>query len=355
MAGEMEREGFELPLLIGGATTSRTHTAVKIEPQYHGPVIHVADASRAVGVAARPARRGPSGPGSRAGSARSTRPSAASAGRAQEQIARHPVAEARRQRLAIDWAAVTPPRPTFLGVRTFDEHPLAELVDRIDWTPFFATWELNGLLPRRSSTTRWSATAARTLHADARRCSSASSRAPAARRGPSSASGRPTPSATTSSSTPTTPRTPSARPTIHTLRQQMVKPPGRPNLALADFIAPRDDRRAPTTSAAFAVTAGHGLEALVAEAKAAHDDYTRDPRERARGPAGRGVRRAAARARPPRAVGLRPGRGARRTTTSSPSATRASGPRPAIPPAPTTPRRDRSSSCSTPRRAPASC
>ena len=146
VAGEMEREGFELPLLIGGATTSRIHTAVKIEPNYHGPVVHVADASRAVGVAAAlvdPERRAAFAAGVRAEyeQLRSDR------GAREAKIARHPIAEARRHRLAIDWTGIEPPRPSFTGVRTIDDHPLDDLVDRIDWTPFFATWELNGPYP----------------------------------------------------------------------------------------------------------------------------------------------------------------------------------------------------------------
>src|SRR6476469_8284369 len=119
VAGEMEREGFELPLLIGGATTSRTHTAVKIEPQYHGPVIHVADASRAVGVAASLLdvdRRAAFAAGIRDEYETVRR----ERGAREEKIARHPIAEARRHRLAIDWTGVEPPTPTFLGVRTFD-------------------------------------------------------------------------------------------------------------------------------------------------------------------------------------------------------------------------------------------
>ena len=236
LAGEMERQGFELPLLIGGATTSRTHTAVKIEPEYHGPVIHVADASRAVGVAAAlmdHQRRDAFAAGIREEYETVRR----DRGARQEKIARHPIAEARRHRLAIDWAAATPPRPSFLGVRTIDDQPLDELVERIDWTPFFATWELNGLYPAILSDPVVGS-AARSLHADALAllkrivherlllATAAVGFWPAnsvgddielygdeTRRGRIG--------------------------TIHTLRQQMVKPPGRPNLALADFIAPR--------------------------------------------------------------------------------------------------------------------
>ncbi len=132
------------PLLIGGATTSRIHTAVKIEPAYSSPVIHVADASRAVAVAGslldKDGRAGYA-----TGSARNTRSSASSArtGATARPASR---STARANRLVLDWTA-PPPRPSFLGVRTFDEYPLPELVERIDWTPFFQTWELRGAWP----------------------------------------------------------------------------------------------------------------------------------------------------------------------------------------------------------------
>ena len=270
VAGEMEREGFELPLLIGGATTSRTHTAVKIEPQYHGPVIHVADASRAVGVAAALLDEA-----ERAGYASRIREEYETVrrerGERQEKIPRHPVAEARRHRLAIDWSAVTPPRPTFLGARTFDEHPLADLVERIDWTPFFATWELKGLYPAILDDPVVG-DAARTLHADAL---ALLERIVAERRLQARAVVGFWPANTVGDDIElyADDRREGLIGTIHTLRQQMVKPPGRPNLALADFTAPRSSGVADYVGG-FAVTAGHGLEAIVSEAKAAHDDYT---------------------------------------------------------------------------------
>ena len=270
VAGEMEREGFELPLLIGGATTSRTHTAVKIEPQYHGPVIHVADASRAVGVAAALLDEA-----ERAGYASRIREEYETVrrerGERQEKIPRHPVAEARRHRLAIDWSAVTPPRPTFLGARTFDEHPLADLVERIDWTPFFATWELKGLYPAILGDPVVG-DAARTLHADAL---ALLERIVAERRLHARAvvGFWPANSVGDDIELYADDRREGLIGTIHTLRQQMVKPPGRPNLALADFTAPRSSGVADYVGG-FAVTAGHGLEAIVSEAKAAHDDYT---------------------------------------------------------------------------------
>ena len=270
LAGEMERQGFELPLLIGGATTSRTHTAVKIEPEYHGPVIHVADASRAVGVAAAlmdHQRRDAFAAGIREEYETVRR----DRGARQEKIARHPIAEARRHRLAIDWAAATPPRPSFLGVRTIDDQPLDELVERIDWTPFFATWELNGLYPAILSDPVVGS-AARSLHADALAllkrivhdrlllATAVVGFWPANSVGDDIELYRD--------------ETRRGRiGTIHTLRQQMVKPPGRPNLALADFIAPRESGLIDYVGG-FAVTAGHRLDVLVADFEAAHDDYS---------------------------------------------------------------------------------
>ncbi len=270
VASEMEREGFELPLLIGGATTSRTHTAVKIEPQYHGPVIHVADASRAVGVASSLLdvdRRDAFAAGVRDEYETVRR----ERGAREEKIARHPVEEARRHRLAIDWTGVEPPVPMFLGVRTFDAYPLDDLVGRIDWTPFFATWEMNGLYPAILDDPLRGA-AARSLHEDALalldrivRDRRLTARAVVGF-WPANSVGDDIELYADETRTGLTGM-------IHTLRQQMVKPPGRPNLALADFTAPRETGLADHVGG-FAVTTGHGLESLVAEAKAQHDDYT---------------------------------------------------------------------------------
>ncbi len=270
VAAEMEREGFELPLLIGGATTSRTHTAVKIEPNYHGPVVHVADASRAVGVAAALVDRD-----RRAGFAAEIREEYETVrrerGARQEKIARHSIAEARRHRLAIDWSSVDPPHPTFLGVRTIDDHPLDDLVERIDWTPFFATWELNRRYPAILSDPVIGQ-AARSLHADAlamldRIVRERRLRARAV------VGFWPANSVGDDIELYTDDRRDGLLGTIHTLRQQMVKPPGRPNLALADFTAPRETGL-PDFVGAFAVTTGHGLDDLAAEYRAAHDDYS---------------------------------------------------------------------------------
>ncbi len=269
VASEMEREGFTIPLLIGGATTSRTHTAVKIEPRYSGPVVHVLDASRAVGVTSAlvdAERRDAFAANVRA----EYEQVRVDRGARTEREARHPLAEARRHRYAIDWSTTTPPRPSFLGLRTFLDHPLEDLVDRIDWTPFFATWELKGRYPQILSDATVGA-AARSLHEDALvllerivRDRLLSARAVVGF----------WPANTVGDDIElyTDERRAGTAGVIHTLRQQMVKPPGRQNLALADFVAPRESGVADYMGA-FAVTAGHGLEALVTEFESAHDDY----------------------------------------------------------------------------------
>jgi 5-methyltetrahydrofolate--homocysteine methyltransferase len=270
LATEMERQGFELPLLIGGATTSRTHTAVKIEPEYHGPVIHVADASRAVGVAAAlmdTERRAPFAAAIRDEyeSVRRDR------GTRQEQVARHPIAEARRHRLAIDWTGTAPPRPSFVGVRAIEDQPLDDLVERIDWTPFFATWELRGRFPEILSDKAVGETA-RSLHADALALLDriVRDRLLTAR---AAVGFWPANSVDDDIELYADESRGRRVGVIHTLRQQMVKPPGRPNLSLADFTAPRDSDVVDYVGG-FAVTAGHGLDRLVSDFEAAHDDYS---------------------------------------------------------------------------------
>jgi 5-methyltetrahydrofolate--homocysteine methyltransferase len=267
----MERQGFTIPLLIGGATTSRTHTAVKIAPAYSGPVVHVLDASRAVGVAGalvQEDRRDAFVAGIRDEYEGVRRDRAGQ--RAKEQ--RLTVADARANHVPIDWSAVTPPRPTFLGPRTFADYPLAELTEFIDWTPFFATWELRGAYPAILDDPRLGS-AARDLHGDAlallRRLVD---------------DGRLRADAVVGFWPANTvdhddiaiwrdERRTEAVATFRTLRQQMAKPPGRPNVALADFVAPVETGVADYLGA-FAVTAGHGLEEIVAELEAANDDYS---------------------------------------------------------------------------------
>ncbi|HXI46017.1 MAG TPA: methionine synthase, partial [Candidatus Acidoferrales bacterium] len=274
VASEMERLGLTIPLLIGGATTSRAHTAVKIAPAYSGPVVHVSDASRAVGVvgALVDAERRDS--------------YAAKIGKEYEQVRRErerrtvterrlTIAEARANRFAIDWSSVTPPVPTFLGVRALERYPLAELVERIDWTPFFATWELRGAYPAILDHPKLGA-AARDLHRDAL---AMLDRLVADDRLRADAVIGFWPANAVDDDDIAVWRDDARRErlaTFRTLRQQMAKPPGRPNVALADFVAPLESGVADYIGA-FAVTAGHGLDGpdgIVAEFEAAHDDYS---------------------------------------------------------------------------------
>ncbi len=165
VASEMERQGFTLPLLIGGATTSRAHTALRIAPAYSGPVVHVQDASRAVGVTRAlldPAQREGFVAGVRAEYDEIRRERGERRGADQ----RLTLADARANRLRLDWTGVVPPRPTFVGVRTFRAYPLTELVERIDWGPFFTAWELRGSYPAILDDPVVGA-AARDLHRDA--------------------------------------------------------------------------------------------------------------------------------------------------------------------------------------------
>ena len=268
VASLMEREGMTTPLLIGGATTSRVHTAVKIEPAYSSPVIHVADASRAVGVASGlldPAGRATFAAGVRAeyATVRSDRE-----GRRSRE-ARLTLAEARANRLRLDWSA-PPPRPSFLGARTLDHYPLAELVERIDWLPFFATWELRGAYPAILDDPLVGKTA-RELHADA---VALLARIVAEGRLTASAAVGFWPANATDDDeiilwTDDTRSVEAGR--IHALRQQMAKPDGRPNESVADFTGPAGIA---DYLGAFAVTAGHGVDELVREFEAAHDDYS---------------------------------------------------------------------------------
>src|SRR5262245_2478768 len=165
VASEMERQGLALPLLIGGATTSKAHTAVKIAPAYGQPVVHVLDASRAVGVVA-----GLKNPQQRAAldaENRREQERLRDQYREREAARRYlPLAEARQRRTPLDWTSYQPPRPDFLGARLLERQPLAELVPYIDWSPFFATWELRGTYPRIFDNPSWGARA-RELFQDA--------------------------------------------------------------------------------------------------------------------------------------------------------------------------------------------
>ncbi|MEP7326770.1 MAG: methionine synthase [Gemmatimonadota bacterium] len=272
IAGEMEREGFKVPLLIGGATTSRVHTAVKIEPRYSGPTIHVLDASRAVGVAGAllsPVQRDEFQSNIR----KEYDEIRVSRAERREQQPKQSLAAARANRPRIDWAATPSPMPCIMGRQVLADYPLEDLVDYIDWTPFFRTWELSGHYPA-ILTDPSVGPAASALFQDAQAMLERIVREKLLR--PSGVFGF-----FPARSTPDDDievfegvdrmRQPVA--VIHTLRQQMVKPPGRPNYALADFVAPAGNEMGDYIGA-FAVTSGHGLEQLVAECEANNDDYS---------------------------------------------------------------------------------
>ena len=271
VASEMERQGFDLPLLIGGATTSRVHTAVKIDPRYRrGPVVHVNDASRAVGVASTllsAEKREEYISEVRADYARI----ADAHFRAQQNKKRLTLEAARTNRLKVDWKTIKPVKPSFLGLKTFTDYPLAELAECIDWTPFFQAWELAGRFPGILKDPNVGEVA-QSLYNDARKMLDTIIKekwfTANATIGfwPANAEGDDV--TLYSDEARTKPLA-----TLHTLGQQLERRAGVPNLALADFIAPKDSGVADYIGA-FVVTAGIGEEAITMRFKKANDDYS---------------------------------------------------------------------------------
>ena len=349
VAAEMEREGFSIPLLIGGATTSRVHTAVKIHPRYQrGGTVHVNDASRAVGVVS--SLLSPEGRGAYvAGVREEYRKLADAHARAEADKQRLPLAAARANGHRIDWAAYAPPRPAFTGTRVFDDWDLDELARYIDWTPFFQTWELKGRYPKILDDEAQGA-AARALFDDAQamlgKIIAERWFRPRAVVGfwPANAVGDDIRLFADETRT-------QDLATVFTLRQQRPKRLGQENVALADFVAPAGT---PDWVGGFVVTAGIEEVAIAERFERANDDYSSIMVKALGRPLRRGLRRAAAREGPPRVLGLRARRGLRAARISPPSPTAASAPRPATRPSPTTPRRARSSASSTPSARPAS-
>lgn len=270
VASELEREGFDAPLLIGGATTSRVHTAVKISPNYtKGQAVYVTDASRAVGVA-----QALMSQASRAEYVAKTREEyekvADAHARAQADKQRVSLAAARANALKIDWTAYAPPKPTFLGARVFASYDVAELVPYIDWTPFFQTWEFKGRYPALLDDPE-RGPAARQLLEDAQamltRIVEERWFNPKAVIGfwPANAVGDDIALYTGEGRV-------ERLATLHTLRQQLTRRDGKPNVALSDFVAPEGSGKADYIGA-FVVTAG-AQEAKISERFArANDDY----------------------------------------------------------------------------------
>ena len=270
VASELERENFDVPLLIGGATTSRVHTAVKIHPNYErGQAVYVTDASRAVGVAQALISREARAPYIEQVRAEYARTAEAHR-RAEADKLRTPLAKARANALKTDWVDYTPPKPTFTGVRVFSSYDLAELAKYIDWTPFFQTWELKGRYPAILDDEK-QGEAARGLFADAqdmvKKIVDERWFNPRAVIGfwPANSIGDDIALYSGESRADEIAK-------LHTLRQQLSRRDGRPHLALADFIAPATGGKADYIGG-FVVTAGVEEEKIAERFSRANDDY----------------------------------------------------------------------------------
>ncbi|MDK9687275.1 methionine synthase [Halomonas sp. LC1] len=270
VAKEMQRRGMDLPLLIGGATTSKAHTAVKIEPQYDHPVIYVTDASRAVGVAGKLL-------------APNLKPAYVAEIREEYEkvrernAKRRPKAadldytQARKRRFRTDWATHTPAKPNTLGLMTFDDYDLEELVERIDWTPFFMSWQLAGKYPKILND-EVVGEAAQSLFADAQVMlrklideKHVTARGVIGLWPANSVDDDVIEVYADESRTEVVER-------LNHIRQQTTK--GRDGIcySLADFIAPKESGK-PDWIGGFAVTTGHGVDELSKAYEAAGDDY----------------------------------------------------------------------------------
>lgn len=271
VASEMQRQGFNIPLLIGGATTSKAHTAVKIEPSYSNDcTLYVADASRSVSVAAQLANS--SAKGNLLQSTREEyeqireRHARRSAGKS-----RLSYADAIDNKAVLSWESYQPPTPSFTGVQVFDNYPIEDLIDTIDWTPFFITWELAGKYPKILDD-EVVGEAARQLFDDAQRMLKQIidekwlvARAvigfwPANRRGDDDIA------------VFTDENRVETMATLHHLRQQTDKPGDAPNYSLADFVA-AEDSGLEDYIGGFAVSAGFGVAALAEKFESEQDDY----------------------------------------------------------------------------------
>ncbi|MFK4825208.1 methionine synthase [Paenochrobactrum sp. BZR 588] len=271
VASEMEREGLDLPLLIGGATTSRVHTAVKIHPKYErGQTVYVVDASRAVGVVSQLLS-----PDAKAGYVQSIRDEyakvAAAHARNEAEKQRLPLASARANPFKIDWSNYQPPRPSFLGTKVIDDIDLETLSSYIDWTPFFQTWELKGRFPAILEDEK-QGEAARQLYDDAqsmlKKIIDEKWFVPRAVIGfwPANAVGDDIELYTDESRK-------EHSDTFFTLRQQLSKRGDRPNVALSDFVAPKDSGKADYIGG-FVVTAGIEEVAISERFERSNDDYS---------------------------------------------------------------------------------
>ena len=271
VASEMQRLDFHVPLLIGGATTSNAHTAVKIEPQYNNDIVaYVPDASRSVSVATQLMNE--------------TKNRFITERREQYKTVRERIAnrEPKAKRLSyaeavsrapqLEWDNYQPPRPSFVGTRVFDEFPLQGLIDTIDWTPFFITWELAGKFPAiledsivgeqaKELFRDAQAMLKRIVDEDLLTAKGVIGFWPAARKDSDDVQLFSDESRGETLAT------------LHHLRQQTDKPGGKPNLSLADYVAPEGSGIEDYVGG-FCVTTGHGVDELAAQFEANHDDYS---------------------------------------------------------------------------------
>jgi 5-methyltetrahydrofolate--homocysteine methyltransferase len=270
VAKEMKSRGLSLPLLIGGATTSRVHTAVKISPQRPEPVIHVLDASRAVGVVSNLLQKDEEKKRAYVDGIREEYTQLTEKRMNRKKKVFLSEEEANRNKFEIDWREYTPPTPNMLGTKVWTSYPVSELRKYIDWTPFFRTWELAGRFPKILDD-EVVGLEARKLYRDAQRMldeieekdylqpKGVMGLFPAQRHGDNEID-------------VFDPESGELLDRCVHLRQRSKKAKGRPNYCLADYIAPESSGRKDYLGA-FAVTAGHGIEPVLSKFKADHDDY----------------------------------------------------------------------------------
>jgi 5-methyltetrahydrofolate--homocysteine methyltransferase len=269
VAKEMKRQGFTIPLMIGGATTSRAHTAVKIEPQYEYGAVYVADASRAVGVATTllSEEHKPDFLDNLKGEYENIRVRRAGKNEAKSLI---PIADARANSIKIDWNSYTPPKPAFTGIKVLNDIPLTDIIPYIDWTFFFHSWQLRMKFPNILEDAE-KGEEARKLYDDALVMLDTIVKEKWLQANaviglfPANAIGDDVEvyDDDTRSKIQTT---------FHFLRKQSKQPEGKVNECLADFIAPKDSGKADYIGG-FAATAGIGIDDKVAEFEKDHDDY----------------------------------------------------------------------------------
>lgn len=270
VAKEMERQGFKVPLLIGGATTSRIHTAVKIAPNYSGPVIHVLDASRSVPVVN--SILNPATHDSYVEQVKKEYVHLREDHQKRQEAKNYiSIEEARSNALKTDWQKIPVSKPRYPGITVLEDYSIAELRKYIDWTPFFSVWELKGKYPAIFENPDYG-TEAKKLFEDANRLLDS-----IAERGLLKAQGVfglfPANSVGDDIEVYTDETRSGVLTVFHTLRQQGLKTGNYPNLALSDFIAPRETG-VKDYIGSFAVTAGVGIESMIEKFQQEHDDYS---------------------------------------------------------------------------------